>query len=113
MSEKSHPMTEQEAMILLQKHNEWRRGKVGGDHANPGDIGIAIDTVLRAYIIRRLGHLRDHSGDIDTGSPLAALILKNHEDKNDIHLVNPDRKWMIEAMEEYAWAKNLLESHSK
>jgi hypothetical protein len=113
MSEKSHPMTEHEAMILLQKHNEWRRGKVGGDHANPGDIGVAIDAVLRAYIIRRLELLCRSSGDIDTGSPLADLILKNHEDKNDMHLVNPDRKWMIEAMEEYAWAKNLLESHNK
>ena len=106
-------MTEHEAMIILQKHNEWRRGKVGGDHANPGDIGIAIDTVLRAYIIRRLDHLRDRSGDIDTGSPLADLILKNHEDKSDMHLINPDRKRIIEAMEEYAWAKNLLESHNK
>jgi hypothetical protein len=113
MSEKSHPMTEHEAMILLQKHNEWRRGKVGGDHANPGDIGIAIDTVLRAYIIRRLELMCRSSGDIDTGSPLAELILKNHEHKNDPDLINPDRKWIVEAMEEYAWAKNLLESHNK
>lgn len=106
-------MTEHEAMILLQKHNEWRRGVVGGDHANPGSIGVAIDTVLRAYIIRRLELMGGSSGGIDTGGPLAELILKNHEDKSDMHLINPDRKRIIEAMEEYAWAKNLLESNNK
>lgn len=113
MSETSHPMTEHEAMIMLQKHNEWRRGKVGGDHANPGDIGIAIDTVLRAYIIRRLELMCRSSEGIDTGRPLAYLIMKNHEEKNGMHLVEAHHKWVTEAMEEYAWVKNLLESHNK
>lgn len=104
-------MTEHEAMILLQKHNEWRRGLKDREILDPSKLGRAIDAVLRAYIIRRLELMCRNSECVDTGSPLAALILKNHEDKNDVHLVSPDRKWMIEAMEEYAWAKNLLESH--
>lgn len=113
MSETSHPMTEHEAMILLQKHNEWRRGLKDPEMLDPTKLGRAIDTVLRSYIIRRLELLCRSSGDIDTGSPLADLILKNHEDKSDMHFINPDRKRIIEAMEEYAWVKNLLESHNK
>lgn len=32
----------------------------------------------------------------------AAEILQKHEDANEMHLHHVDRKWVIEAMEEYA-----------
>ena len=32
----------------------------------------------------------------------AAEILQKHEDANEMHLHHVDRKWVIQAMEEYA-----------
>lgn len=34
-------------------------------------------------------------------------ILKKHEDANEMHFHEVDRKWIIEAMEEYAAQQNV------
>jgi hypothetical protein len=35
-------------------------------------------------------------------------ILKKYEDAREIHFHEVDRKWIIEAMEEYAWIKTII-----
>lgn len=37
-------------------------------------------------------------------------ILKKHEDENEMHFHEVDRKWIIEAMEEYAVLRQTLVS---
>jgi hypothetical protein len=42
-------MTEKEAIIILIQHNDWRRGNDDLPMTDPKLLGIAIDTIIKAW----------------------------------------------------------------
>lgn len=76
-------------------------------------LGIA-DTTTDSYTKKHITHLVDciilgNQEQLNHNKLSASEILKKHEDLNEMHLHDVDRKWIIEAMEEYA--QQYLESY--
>lgn len=44
-------MTTTEAVVILARHNKWRRGSDEVEMANPTELGIAIDKVIERIIV--------------------------------------------------------------
>jgi hypothetical protein len=42
-------MSEKEAIIILIQHNDWRRGNDDLPMTDPKLLGIAIDTIIKAW----------------------------------------------------------------
>jgi hypothetical protein len=42
-------MNIEDAIKILEDHNEWRRGKGTHSMTNPTELGIAIDTIIRHF----------------------------------------------------------------